>query len=399
MIARARTEAKIGGVTAASTPSRATPRVATLVLSSMVGLTLLFTAQDVIRRAAAGAPVSWTHSLAINALDWVVWATLLPLVVGLGGRIRIDGAQDWRQRIVRLFGWLVLAVVYVAVQSTITGIVIRETSPQFFGIVPPGQNLPARRLGAFLWSWGLGTSSLNLLIFGMTMGAFHAVLYYRDLRQRQFRESDLRARLARAELSSLRAQLQPHFLFNALHTVSALMVTDVSAAQSVVSALGDLLRASLDHTAQQEIPLRDELSFVGRYLDVQRARFRSRLVAGIDVPEDLLDALVPSLVLQPLVENAIRHALEPSADGGHIWISATRFGDDLTLGVRNDGVVGEGTTNARGIGLSNLEARLRQLYGPSQSMRAGPAGEGEFAVTLVLPFHTFVVPGEPALVS
>src|SRR5262249_49861612 len=147
---------------------------------------------------------------------------------------------------------------------------------------------------------------------------------YRDLRQRQVREADLRAQLARAELSSLRTQLQPHFLFNALHTVSSLMVTDVAAAQSVVSALGDLLRASLDHTAQQEIPLRDELAFVGRSLDVQRARFRSRLVAEVSVPDDLLDALVPSLVLQPLVENAVRHAVEPNANGGRIWISAER---------------------------------------------------------------------------
>ncbi len=365
----------------------------------MVGLTLLFTAQDVIRRAASGAPVSWTRSFAINGLDWVVWAALLPFVIAAGRRIRLDGGQDRRQRVARLCGWLVLAVAYVTLQSTITGLVIRDTSPQFFGIVPPGQDLSARPVGAFLWSWGLGTSSLNLLIFAMTAGALHATFYYRDLRQRQLRESELRARLARAELSSLRAQLQPHFLFNALHTVSALMVSDVAAAQGVVTALGDLLRASLDHTARQEISLRDELAFVGRYLDVQRARFRSRLSVEITVGDDLLDALVPSLVLQPLVENAIRHALEPSTTGVHIGIGAERRGDDLTLVVRNDGIARDHvSTTTRGIGLANLDARLRQLYGPSHTLRAAPNGRGEFVVTLSLPFHTFAPVDEPALV-
>ena len=370
--------------------SRADPRVVTLVLSSVVGLTLLFTAQDVIRRSASGAPVNWAHSFALNALDWVVWATLVPFVIAIGRHIRLGAGSSLAPRLV---AWLALGVAYVAVQSTMTGLVIRYVGPQFFGMAGPGPGPAARPLASFLWSWGLGTSSLNLLIFGMTMGAFHATLSYRDLRQRQLREADLRAQLARAELSSLRTQLQPHFLFNALHTVSSLMVSDIAAAQGVVSALGDLLRASLDHTAQQEIPLRDELAFVGRYLDVQRARFRSRLSADIAVPDSLLDALVPSLVLQPLVENAVRHAIEPNADGGRIWISAARRDDDLTLVVRNDGAaIATTTATTSGIGLTNLEARLRQLYGPSHRFRAAAAGDGEFIVTLTLPFHARAQP-------
>jgi hypothetical protein len=364
--------------------SRSTFGVVTLTLASVVCLTLLFTAQDVMRRSANGAPVNWSQSFAINAHDWVVWGILLPFVIAVGRRIRLGGTEN---RVARILGWVALGVTYCAIQSAITGLVMRYSDPQIFGFGPP-PGAPARPLGAFLWSWGLGTASLNMLIFGMTMGAFHATLYYRDVRQRQLREVDLEARLARAELNSLRTQLQPHFLFNALHTVSSLMVSDVAAAQGVVSALGDLLRASLDHTAQQEIPLRDELAFVGRYLDVQRARFRSRIGVELSVPDGLLDALVPSLVLQPLVENAVRHAIEPNAEGGRIWITASRANGDLALVVRNDGVQnGRDPAPASGIGLANLEARLKQLYGPSHTFRASRSEAGEFVVVLTLPFH------------
>jgi len=381
--ARTRIATKIGRVTPSHRPSTVVRGVALVALSA-AGLTLVFTAQDVMRRSIGGFPVSWPRSFAINALDWAVWAILLPLLATAGRRIRLD---DRDRRGVRVVGWFVLALAFCAVQSALTGLIIRFTDPQFFGMAPPpGQS--QRPLGAFLVSWGLGTSSLNLLIFGMTAGALHAIWYSHDLRERRLREVDLQARLAAAELSVLRTQLQPHFLFNALHTVSSLMLTDVAASQRVIASLGDLLRLSLEQTAKQEVPLADELTFVVRYLDVQRARFRNRLDARVDVPESVRDALVPSLVLQPLVENAVRHAVEPSGDPVRVWISAERVGDTLTLVVRNDGAsASKGTASSNGIGLSNLEARLRQLYGTAQSFRASSAGAGEFVVTLTLPFR------------
>jgi LytS/YehU family sensor histidine kinase len=232
---------------------------------------------------------------------------------------------------------------------------------------------------------------LNILIFGVTAGVLHAALYYRDLKARQLRESELEMRLARAELSALRTQLQPHFLFNALHTVSSLMVRDVPTAQRVVSALGDLLRTSLEHTARQEVSLREELAFVSRYLEIQQARYRRRLRVDIDVPDNTLDALVPSLVLQPLIENSIQHSIEPSPHGGTIQIRATRVSDRLTLSVRDDVAAAE-DTRARparnGIGLANIEARLAQLYADAHAFRAARDGDGHFVVTLTLPYHT-----------
>ncbi|HZI41948.1 MAG TPA: histidine kinase [Gemmatimonadaceae bacterium] len=359
-----------------------------LALSSVVCLTLLFTAQDAMRRGLGGGGVNWAHVFAINALDWVVWGLLLPFIVAIGRRIRLDGGGS---RVMRVAGWILLAIGFCAVQSSITGMVIRFTDPQLFGMAPP-TGLPPRALGVFLLGWGVATSSLNLLIFGMTAGVFHAALYYRDLRERQLRDAELHARLARAELNVLRMQLQPHFLFNALHTVSSLMVSDVPTAQRVVSALGDLLRLSLDHTARQEITLREELVFVQRYVEIQRARFRQRLTVTIDVPVGLETALVPSLVLQPLVENAIRHAIEPSTEGGHVWVRAERATDKLVLTVENDGAPNGNRPDSNGrrygVGLANLSARLVQLYGAAHAFRATSNGDGRFVVSLTLPYHT-----------
>ena len=371
-----------------------TPRgFTTLGLASVVWLTVLFTAQDAVRHRVGGIPIRWSELVAVNALDWIIWALLLPVIAFVGQRIRLDGGGH---RLLRLGGWLLLAIGFCAVQATLTGLVIRFTSPKLFGMAPP-PGVPARPLAPFLLMWAAATSTFNLLIFGMTAGAFHALLYYRDLRARQLRDGELQTRWARAELNVLRMQLQPHFLFNALHTVSSLMVTDVPSAQRVVSSLGDLLRSSLDHTARQEIPLREELTFVQRYLDIQRARFRQRLTVDVDIAEGIDDALVPSLVLQPLVENAIRHGIEPQADGGRVWIKARRIGDAVVLSVANEGIPNDSPTDARGngsrgVGLSNVEARLGQLYGPSHVFRAAWDGNGNrahrFVVELTVPYHT-----------
>jgi LytS/YehU family sensor histidine kinase len=231
----------------------------------------------------------------------------------------------------------------------------------------------------------------------MIAGVFHASLYYRDLRRRHLREADLEARLAHAELNVLRMQLQPHFLFNALHTISSLMETDVPTARRVIASLGDLLRSSIDHTARQEVSLGAELAFVERYLDIQRARFRQRLRFEIDVAPETVTALVPSLVLQPLVENAVRHGIEPSAAGGTVRITAARDGSRLSLVVRNE-AAGDGVDAGRaheskpGIGLSNVASRLTQLYGDAHTLRAERLLDGAFQVSMSLPFRRELAP-------
>ena len=367
------------------------------LLLAIVALTVLFAVQQVVRMRGVGgaAAAPWGPAFALNGLDWVVWGAMVPAIVLVGERARLDGSDGVRDRLARVLVWMVLGLVLVTAVGIITGLALRASPSVFFGSNQPirGASGQAPPLARYLVMWTSSNFSFNTLIFGVIAGSFHAALYYRDLRARRLREADLEARLARAELNVLRMQLQPHFFFNALHTVSSLMVTDVAAAQGVIASLGTLLRSSIDHTARQEIALREELAFVRHYLDVQVARFRQRLAVRIDVPDELLDALVPSLVLQPLVENAIRHGIEPNPDGGEIRIEALRSGagqGDLVLCVSDDGSVGggeESSTGGGGIGLANIEARLAQLYGEAHTFRAGRGADGRFSVTLQLPYH------------
>ena len=360
-----------------------------------LSLTLVFAAQQVVRRTAAGAPPAWGAALALNGLDWAAWSLFVPLIVAVGQRARVDGA---RRRAAAVAVWVALGAACVVAVGIVTGLAIRQAPTLFFGEGPrPIATRPP--LVPYLVGWTTSNSGFNTLIFGVIVGALHAALYFRDLQARRLRQSELETRLTRAELTVLRNQLQPHFLFNALHTVSSLMVTDVPAAQGVVAALGTLLRASIDHTARQEIPLRDELAFVELYLTVQLARFRQRLTVRLDVPESLHDALVPSLVLQPLVENAIKHGVEPDPVGGTIWIEARRADDRLELRVRDasgsrgaaaaphGNGAGSVAGNGAGIGLANIEARLTQLYGAACRFDAGRDGDGGFAVALGIPYH------------
>lgn len=356
---------------------------------ALVTVALLFSAQELLRAGAAGSPQDWTRTLTVNLIDWAPWVLITPALMSVARRYRLDAGN----RVARIGIWLAVAAVSCVAVSLSTAALLELWGP--FGPISHGAAPPGGSAAHALAVWVTGTAGWNTLVFGMITGALHAALYYQDLRQRQLRELDLESRLARAELDVLRMQLQPHFLFNALHTVAALMVADVPGAQRVVAALGDLLRLSTDHTARQEITLRDELAFVGRYADIQRARFRDRLAVHVDVVPAALDGLVPSFVLQPLVENAIRHGIEPFTRNGQLWIVAERSGDQLTLVVRDDGAAGRATegeaspeTSRAGTGLSNLAARLAQLYGARQSFAAGPDAMGDFRVSVSLPFHT-----------
>jgi hypothetical protein len=206
------------------------------------------------------------------------------------------------------------------------------------------------------------------------------------------RESEqLQSRLAQTQLQSLRLQLQPHFLFNTLNTITALVHTDPVGAERMVSGLSELLRISLGSVGEQEVPLERELEVLEYYLDIQQVRFQDRLSVRIDVEPGVETAMVPNLLLQPLVENAIKHGIAPRAAAGCIEITARRQGAVVELVVSDDGV-GEREPTARreGVGLSNSRARLESLYGARYRFLAGPREGGGFVVTVEIPFH-----GEP----
>ncbi len=243
---------------------------------------------------------------------------------------------------------------------------------------------------------------LQVIWIGILVAAIHGVAALAAARARELRAARLESSLARSQLRNLRLQLQPHFLFNALHTVSATMYDDPAAADEMLDQLAELLRASLRTAQADEVPLGEELALLDRYLAIQRARFGDRLEVSIQVEPGADSLLVPSLLLQPLVENAIRHGNAERAGRGAIAVRAHREDGRLVLEVEDDGsgatgpgavVVGPvlaGNRGAagvavRGIGLSATAERLQLLYGDAQTFSAGTGREGGFLVRAALP--------------
>ena len=199
----------------------------------------------------------------------------------------------------------------------------------------------------------------------------------------------LEARLARAQLQSLRLQLHPHFLFNTLNTINALIGTDRHAAERVVSGLSELLRMSLSSASEQEVTLAKELELLTHYIEIQQIRFQDRLTVNFRIDPDARYALVPNLMLQPLVENAIRHGIAPRAAPGHVVVTAAKRANRLELSVVDDGVGEKANRDHRdGVGLGNTRARLLSLYGSDHRFEAGSGGTGGFAVRIEIPYRT-----------
>jgi LytS/YehU family sensor histidine kinase len=232
--------------------------------------------------------------------------------------------------------------------------------------------------------------STNLLAYGAVVGVIYATDFYRRYRERELLASQLRTQLAQAQLQALRMQLNPHFLFNAMNTIS-MQVRKAANDDAVrmLAGLSDLLRYMLEDSRPTEVPLSEELAFIERYLAIEQVRFQDRLRIEIDTAPGTAQALVPTLVLQPLVENAIRHGISRRAQAGRISIRARRTDDDLVLEVEDDGPgLNSDLTPApgTGLGLKNTRARLEQLYRDDQAVELSPSPTGGTVVTLRLPY-------------
>jgi LytS/YehU family sensor histidine kinase len=255
------------------------------------------------------------------------------------------------------------------------------------------------------WSWELTRHDftagylLNLMVSIQVLAVGQGLVFHHESRARALRASRLEADLARAELHLLRTQLEPHFLFNTLNAVATLVHGNPDAAEHMIVLLSDLLRRALRDRDEHEVPLAEELAFLDRYLEIEQVRFRDRLVVERQIQPDSLDAMVPPLLLHPLVENAIRHGVARRVHGGRLGIRARREHDRLELRIWDDGPGGAVTEGRRslapgeahagsGIGLANTRARLERLYGGDQrlELQSGPAGGVQ--VSLSLPFRT-----------
>ncbi len=334
-----------------------------------------------IRTGRMGASINSVESVQRAASQWYIWAILSLLIVRVDRLLPVG-----RDEIVKRVLWHVpLAVVF-----TFTYIYANAAALSAFG-------LPAMGVPKFEFSLAIAKSAMGgafhwqVILYWLIVGVHFAGDYYTDLRKRQVKTAELERMLAQSRLDALRTQLHPHFLFNALNAISAQVESDPKSARRMLEQLGDLLRMSLEHFEDQEIPLEEELTFLDRYLAIQKVRFEDRLEVSMDVSPDTLDALVPTFVLQPLVENAIRHGVSPRSTKGTIRVAAWQDSGNLHLRVQDDGPglpVGWKISEASGVGLSNTRERLRRLYGESgQTLEVASEPGAGVRVELTLPFH------------
>jgi two-component system LytT family sensor kinase len=335
---------------------------------TLIGLSFAF--QFYISSAKAGMDVTWKQAVSYALGDWYVFALLSIPVVWLAGRFQFESGRRALSLAVHVPCSLIFSLGYMVLRALIG---TWQSEASFAEAFQP----------LLVKTW-----HFNLLIYWVIVAVSFAFGYYGKFRERELRAAELEKSLAQAKLHALQMQLNPHFLFNSLHSVSALMHQDVEAADRMVVRLSDLLRAALDNSGAQEVALRDELKFLQSYLEIEKIRFGQRLTVFTEIPADLLDARVPNLILQPLVENAIRHGIEPHAKPGRIELRAQRMNGELTLEVSDNGAgVDDANEVSDGIGLSNTRTRLRTLYGEAHRFELGNRPEGGMRVRLTIPFR------------
>ncbi len=334
-------------------------------------IAVLYSLERYLYSRWVGEPISLRSVLPAELIFAYAGALLAPLVMRLAQRFPLRGREVNRNLAVHVAAMIAFVLVHVTLFSLVTV------------LLTPGIDLPSlpRVLGRSLVSWTV----FDAIVYCALVTVNHAVIYYRVSKDRALRASQLEASLAQAQLQMLRMQLQPHFLFNTLHSISALMHKDVRRADSMVAALSDLLRMSLQNIGAQEVPLQSELDFLQRYVEIMRLRFGERLKVSIDIDPETLDARVPNLFFQPLVENSFRHGFGDLGQGS-ITITIRRDAEMLRCDVVDDGR-GLRTGHKEGVGLATTRQRLAHLYGDNFlfSMRGAP-NEGVH-VTVVIPFN------------
>ena len=315
--------------------------------------------------------------LGLNMSYWYGWAVLAPIVLWLARTYRFER-----------FKWTRALAVHVPAVFIVT-----FAHAMLLGA---GKVATMRFLAGREVDWWLGVRERYFLYFDWEMmtywaiiAASHAFHYYRESQERALTTAQLQTRLAEARLQALQRQLHPHFLFNTLHTISALMHRDIDAADSMLGRLSDLLRLTLERVGTQMVPLKDELDFIHKYLDIERTRYGERLHVTFVIEPDTLSASVPNFVLQPIVENALRHGIGPKVGGGRVEVRAHHNGEWLQLVVQDDGYgVPPDRLDAfnTGVGLTNTRSRLEHLYPGNHTFEFQTPAGGGLAVTIVIPF-------------
>jgi len=334
---------------------------------TLVGL--FFSTQRVLLSSAEGG--AWVDALRRTMPQWYLWGALTPFVSRADAWAKSNGASLGRRLVTHVPLGVFFVSIYVLSRTPLEAALGNVALDWSF------ENLAAQ------YHW-------NLLIYSAIVGALVAYDYHQDVQERALKASQLEARLAEAKLETLKAQLQPHFLFNTLNTISAFIERDPQKARRMMAHLGDLLRHSLEHGGEREIPFSEELALVEDYVAIQQVRFEGKLAVDRDFAPETLSARVPSFLLQPLVENAVEHGLSGHAKAGRITLRSRRRNGTLELSVVDDGVglPEAGVSEASGVGLRNTSERLEQLYGGSAAMTVADGATGGVDVRITLPFRS-----------
>lgn len=334
---------------------------------------------------AATSLITWRQAIGAGALFWVHWLLLIPAVAWFSLRFPIE-----RNKVLRNLGiHLLCCLLTVGVSQLAFGAVVRSLASRHDEIRGPSSDEQSAKSSNPLYVFLGLRAALDVLVYGSLVGACQAINNIRRSQERERREADWEARLTRSKLEALRLQLNPHFIFNTLNAISTLIYLDPKAADEMIADLSELLRHSLD--GMDEIPLGQELEFIRTYVGIEQQRFGDRLQMEQIVPQELLKALVPSLILQPLVENAIRHGIAPQRGSGLITLEVKQEGNALRLSVRDNGKGfsdGEVGPERHGIGIANIKARLRGHYGGDQQLSFGKVEPHGCQIEIRLPYHT-----------
>ncbi|AGP37725.1 hypothetical protein SCE1572_26545 [Sorangium cellulosum So0157-2] len=313
-----------------------------------------------------------------QGLPWLFWALMTPAIVWLGRRFPMERRGLVRNVAVHLVANLAMAPGHVAVSALMGRLIghehyVKTSFPDVF----------VKLISIYL--------DIELLIYWGILAMVHAADYHRKYRERAVAAAQLETKLAQAELQALKMQLHPHFLFNTLHAIAVLVrKQETQASVRMITGLSELLRMALESAGKQIVPLKQELDFLDRYLEIEKTRFQDRLTVRKEVAPEALDAEIPNLILQPIVENAIRHGIAPRASSGSVTIAARREDHRLVVEVTDDGRglrKGWAGEASEGTGLGNVRARLRQLYPGDHRLAVARRPEGGVLVTVAVPFQ------------
>ena len=327
--------------------------------------------------AMAGKPISWGRAFFSEFTYAYAACALTPFVLALSRRFPIERHH-----------WFRNLLIHVAVMPVFSAVIkltwdVIASPPDYYTHTGFTYEKMFRSI--------LSASDFGAILYGLIVLLHHATEYHRRYQQGTIHATQLQVQLAQAQVRSLKMQLHPHFLFNTLNSISALIQEDPEGAEAMIARLSDLLRRALENSAAEEIPLQQELDFLNLYLAIERIRFEERLRVEFDIEPGTEDALVPNLLLQPLVENAIRHGIANRIQDGHIWLSAKKRGADLLLKIADNGS-GLSAQNIlslkEGIGLTSTRGRLERLYGSGQRLQLEASATGGVIARIVLPFAT-----------